>query len=342
MPVYKIFLPWLLEGSRIDEKRNRGRLLASSCLCKMFCRRDIVYTANLSLLAYFYRMVQQSLSTNHSSVKWNIIRNSSEIFTLGLPCVNILIPHFLRELTALFTSKNAPPENVLLRSVSILASLICFPNHMRDVTIPYEGQQVTSDALRNQLSSILIDAFYSDVVAMPAVKTQLVYALLLVILDDLYSSNPRASIVQQCITALMETSQDTSDRVARASLDALDTLASAFPQLMAMGTEVVCPMVILLSNNIVNLIKDARSGNLREEIVVAHLYCLLNWVLIAGTNLLLDSQTVLDKVCIEYLDQFIYEFFPSLTLYDTTCYHHYNDNTTQRLGLFGCRICTLG
>jgi hypothetical protein len=295
MPVYEIFLSWLLEGARVDEKRNRGRLLACTTLCKMFCRRDIVYSTNLSLLAHFYRMVQQSLSSTHSSVKWNIIRNTHEIFILGLPGVSVLIPHYLRELQALFSSKTAPPENVQLRSVSLMTSLICYADHMRDISIAYDGQEMTSETIRNQLATLLVDAFYSDVVISSAVKAHLVYALLLVILDDLHTK-PRSNIVQQCITALMETSQDPSDRVAKASLDALDTLASSFQELMAMGTEVVCPLVVLLSNNVVNLIKDGRSGTPREEIVVAHLYCLLNWVLICNTYLL-DNPAVIEKVC---------------------------------------------
>lgn len=57
IPLYQIFLPWLLEGCAVDDKRSKGKILAYTILCKMFCRQH-PFKMDVKFLSHFYRVIQ--------------------------------------------------------------------------------------------------------------------------------------------------------------------------------------------------------------------------------------------------------------------------------------------
>jgi hypothetical protein len=56
---------------------------------------------------------------------------------LNLPGASVLIPDFLREIDRLFNSalQNTPPE-IEKSALTIVNSLICYPNHFASLDIP--------------------------------------------------------------------------------------------------------------------------------------------------------------------------------------------------------------
>jgi hypothetical protein len=120
IPLYQIFLPWLLEGCAVDDKRSKGKIIACvhlcffllllllliphisyTILCKMFCRQH-PFKLDVKFLSHFYRVIQLALSVGNPNLIWVIMQHAHMLFHLPLPGVSVLIPDFLREIDQMF------------------------------------------------------------------------------------------------------------------------------------------------------------------------------------------------------------------------------------------------
>ena len=275
IPVCKIFLPWLLEACSVEEKRNRGRLIAYSALCKLFCRLQIPSSVDLKLLVHFYRVIRQGLHSGHSSVVWTIFRHATLIFSLGLPGVNILIPSFITQLSHLFRpdNKSTVPTDVQHKALQILSSLICVPNHFPSLefneTLGNEGI-TNSDQLRAKISSILLGTLSNPKIN-PTNRISVIYSIGILICDDIVNV-PRKETIRECVKGLLNSCTHDDDSVALAALECITSLRNYYKYIEKL---VLFEIIILsLCDNIRTLLSSKRE---RVEVTSEHYYCLLAW-----------------------------------------------------------------
>ena len=291
--IYHIFLPWLLEACSVEEKRNRGRLVAYSTLCKIFCRPQAA-TLPTEILCHFYRTLKQGLNSNHSSIIWTIIRYASSIFTLCLPGVNILIPDFLREISKLFIAKSKTiiPPDVQMKALMLAASLICFPDHFTGVSYSYkedeEEKELTMDILKDKISTIFLMALQYDKLS-PNNLAYLQYALSVLIMNDLFNT-PRKTTIRECVKGILFTCTNSDKKVALSAIESLSTLKECYSQLIAIDISLISVLVYTMAENINNLIRqckhDIEKIPDKEDVVVNHFYCLLDWLLVSDLKII--------------------------------------------------------
>ena len=291
--IYHIFLPWLLEACNVEEKRNRGRLVAYSTLCKLFCRPTTIQLP-VEILVHFYRILKQGLTSNHSSIIWTIFRYASTVFTLSLPGVNILIPDFLRETSKLFFSKSKTtiPPDVQLKALNILTSLISFPDHFKGVTYKYkeddELKELTMEIFQEKLSATFINALQYDKLT-PSNLSYLQYSLTVLVINDLLNT-PRKNTINDAIKGILYCCTHAEKKVAFSAIQSMSSLKECYSQLVALDAALFSVVMYTLAENINNLIKQCKLDVAilpdKEGIIVNHFYCLLDWLLVCDIKII--------------------------------------------------------
>jgi hypothetical protein len=187
---------------------------------------------------------------------------------------------------------------VQLKALTIMASLICFPNHFNGLPLVggSEGDEImTTDALREEISQLFLDTLALETLS-TSNRSMILYSLVVLIMDEWHGPNPRKAVVRDCVKGLLAACQDPSDEVAKAALDALSSLAVCFDDLRKIDNSLIALLIYTLSENIINHIKRGKSGvDLQEEVIAGHYYCLLDWVLIGNVQVLAFT-CLLDKV----------------------------------------------
>ena len=292
IPVCQIFLPWLIEACSVEEKRNRGRLVAYSTLCKLFCRLQTAPSVEVELLVHFYRVIRQGLHSGHSSVIWTIFRHATSIFGLGLPGVNVLIPAFVTQISHLFRADNKSniPGDVQYKALQILSSLICVPNHFPGLefqeSINSDGI-ANSEQLRTKISSILLGTLNNSKLN-PNNRICVIYSIGILVCDDL-ANIPRKDIVRDCIKGLLDSCIHENDAVAQSALETISGFSQYHTEIKKLSlVEIV---ILSLCDNIRTLISDKKE---RVDVIIDHYHCLLYWIYqVVGTGI---PENLLEKI----------------------------------------------
>ena len=298
-----IFGHWLFESCYLPDSYINGKALAIGALCKLIVRH-YGDSLPLELLSHFYSIVALCLKNHPNSiVSHSIIQNSSNIFNLALPGVNILIPYFIQEIKhqSIKSQPNLPKE-VRLKNIIITCSLICYPNHLESLSCSNDFNQNNNNSessnnnydlcnqLRKDITSILIGFTESD--SDPEHKVMCIWGLCTLICEDLLHA-PNISNVKDITKVIYPfCTSNESSLVSRAALDCFSTLTLFFNKLMEVDESTIHFVVKFLCSAIVkNLLEQStiKSYVLNENFVADLFYCLLDWIMASKTYLFNDS-----------------------------------------------------
>lgn len=114
LPVVGIFAPVLLESTAhlANTQILKGIQLAYTILGTLFCRQT-THPFEVNTISHYYRSLLAGLRSGNDSLISTIMNSNSNIFSLDLPGVNILIPDFLTEIDRIINGsmvKNLPAE----------------------------------------------------------------------------------------------------------------------------------------------------------------------------------------------------------------------------------------
>lgn len=294
IPIYTIFLPSLIESCSVEEKRNRGRLTAYVVLCKLLCRRSIPSMIHINILVHFYKVLRQGLNSGHSSVIWCILRNASNIFTLNLPGVNVLIPLFIREISLILKpSKTQIPDSVYSKSLQIVASILCIPNHIPGLEFKETlgSPVITMTHLREKIYSVLFQALELDNLTPPN-RVYTLNCLTIFIIDNIQINNISPENIE--ILKILSFCYNDSDIVSWGALECIQTLSNYID--IYLKTGVSGDIIISLCKNIKQLMEES---TVRVDLIVQHYHTILVWVLAMGEKITIP---IIDEVftAIEY------------------------------------------
>eukprot|EP01117_Protostelium_nocturnum_P016875 TRINITY_DN6763_c1_g3_i2.p1 TRINITY_DN6763_c1_g3~~TRINITY_DN6763_c1_g3_i2.p1 ORF type:complete len:1437 (+),score=495.99 TRINITY_DN6763_c1_g3_i2:71-4312(+) len=309
LPLFSIFLPWLIEGCVYNERLVKGLLLAYRTLCTMFIRNHRLFSSMKNghhYISHFYRIVQTGLNNVKSEVIWEIIEYSTKLFLCNLQGVAVLIPDYLREIEVLCGPMTTTSSIVKQNGLRIVNSLICYPNHYSLIEFPviatpkpYETNKivsVTTDEVKEKMCKILINILnnsneYADVLMIALCGASVL------LFEEMNNPNPRPQFILKFIKSMIEQTEHPNPHVSRIASESLGSISFLLPQLNAIDKNFISTAVLSITERIVNTVKRPS----QEHQVIQLLYCLRDFLL-GGTNDILSHSNVAEKVftCIEY------------------------------------------
>uniref|UniRef100_A0A8D1KHG3 Rap-GAP domain-containing protein n=1 Tax=Sus scrofa TaxID=9823 RepID=A0A8D1KHG3_PIG len=159
IPPLRMFASWLFKATTLPNEYKEGKLQAYKLICAMMTRRQDVLP-NSDFLVHFYLVMHLGLTSEDQDILNTIVRHCPpRFFSLGLPGFSMLMGDFITAAARVLSADMlAAPRS---EALTILGSLVCFPNTYREVpllqSLPDVTEVVTgTDDVKHYLISILL------------------------------------------------------------------------------------------------------------------------------------------------------------------------------------------
>uniref|UniRef100_A0A673TQA4 Ral GTPase activating protein catalytic alpha subunit 2 n=1 Tax=Suricata suricatta TaxID=37032 RepID=A0A673TQA4_SURSU len=159
IPPLRMFASWLFKATTLPNEYKEGKLQAYRLICAMMTRRQDVLP-NRDFLVHFYLVMHLGLTSEDQDILNTIIRHCPpRVFSLGLPGFSMLVGDFITAAArVLSTDTPAAPHS---EALTILGSLVCFPNTYREIpllqSVPEVSEVITgSEDVKHYLINILL------------------------------------------------------------------------------------------------------------------------------------------------------------------------------------------
>uniref|UniRef100_A0A8C0P584 Ral GTPase activating protein catalytic subunit alpha 2 n=1 Tax=Canis lupus familiaris TaxID=9615 RepID=A0A8C0P584_CANLF len=159
IPPLRMFASWLFKATTLPNEYKEGKLQAYRLICAMMTRRQDVLP-NSDFLVHFYLVMHLGLTSEDQDILNTIIRHCPpRFFSLGLPGFSMLVGDFITAAArVLSTDTPATPHS---EALTILGSLVCFPNTYRDIpllqSVPEVKEVITgTEDVKHYLINILL------------------------------------------------------------------------------------------------------------------------------------------------------------------------------------------
>lgn len=109
-------------------------------VCQLFCNNQSEVPLALGYLAHIVKIITSALNSKLQSTISIVIQYTKPIFTLDYRGLLILIPIYLEQISNILDSDSTYSLKAKSAAVSILASMICIPDHYDKYEIPLIGK----------------------------------------------------------------------------------------------------------------------------------------------------------------------------------------------------------
>ncbi|XP_059978375.1 ral GTPase-activating protein subunit alpha-2 isoform X2 [Lagenorhynchus albirostris] len=159
IPPLRMFASWLFKATTLPDAYKEGKLQAYKLICAMMTRRQDVLP-NSDFLVHFYLVMHLGLTSEDQDILNTIVRHCPpRFFSLGLPGFSMLVGDFITAAVRVLSADTlAAPR---LEALTILGSLVCFPNTYREIPLWQPVPEVTevtrgTEDVKHYLISILL------------------------------------------------------------------------------------------------------------------------------------------------------------------------------------------
>ncbi|XP_071509719.1 ral GTPase-activating protein subunit alpha-1-like [Diadema antillarum] len=133
IPPLLLFSPWLFRATYLPVGYQHGRLSAYKQLCAMTVRRQD-HSLPKDHLVHFYRILHYGLIGTDQDVINTIVQYSApDFFACDLPGATLLILDFIQAANMIASTNDLEAPRV--EALSLLGSLVCFPNMFCNLTV---------------------------------------------------------------------------------------------------------------------------------------------------------------------------------------------------------------
>uniref|UniRef100_A0A8D1FFP3 Rap-GAP domain-containing protein n=1 Tax=Sus scrofa TaxID=9823 RepID=A0A8D1FFP3_PIG len=141
IPPLRMFASWLFKATTLPNEYKEGKLQAYKLICAMMTRRQDVLP-NSDFLVHFYLVMHLGLTSEDQDILNTIVRHCPpRFFSLGLPGFSMLMGDFITAAARVLSADMlAAPRS---EALTILGSLVCFPNTYREVPLLQSLPDVT-------------------------------------------------------------------------------------------------------------------------------------------------------------------------------------------------------
>ncbi|ORX82164.1 hypothetical protein K493DRAFT_92663 [Basidiobolus meristosporus CBS 931.73] len=308
------FAPWLFEASEMSSVYREGYLVAFGCICRMLCRLHHTEIEE-AYYSQFYRILLRGLSIKDNELHHILFVNCRKLFGLSLPGCPAVIPSFLTVIKSTLHSSarymsHYVNELMCQNAVTILLSMLCFPNHFPTLRIPNLLSSINfptgresieylhADKLKNELEQVLFSCIAETrKLNRLTTKTGQTHSMLIngacvMAFDELISTpNPSISLIQTCIRTILDHMYCRVFTVAISAVECLYTFSGYTDRLRALDQGLVYDIIGNLIEAINSHIRMVDTETISETgFVVAKLfYCLLEWIMCSPSEIMSHS-----------------------------------------------------
>ena len=303
------FGPWLFAACALPDKFVAGKADAFAGLCRLILRHSPAGLPQ-KLLSHFYSVLHLGLTqpSSNSLVQHSIIIHSSNIFNLGLPGVNVLIPYFLMEIRKILENAGSSflhKKKCLL----ILSSLLCQcrPFSEIPITTDLDNKQRTEFTKERIITmseiSLELIALFRLVLQSASPHSELLvhslWSLSVTIVDELSSpSTAKSALVADLITQIQSHASSPNPEVARAAIDSLSSVANNVGGLLChYDMTLVQQLIRDLAVEVKSRFESKPKSPAQEATIASYFYCILDWVTACPKELILHNPVILQAVC---------------------------------------------
>uniref|UniRef100_A0A8C0P7G2 Ral GTPase activating protein catalytic subunit alpha 2 n=1 Tax=Canis lupus familiaris TaxID=9615 RepID=A0A8C0P7G2_CANLF len=289
IPPLRMFASWLFKATTLPNEYKEGKLQAYRLICAMMTRRQDVLP-NSDFLVHFYLVMHLGLTSEDQDILNTIIRHCPpRFFSLGLPGFSMLVGDFITAAArVLSTDTPATPHS---EALTILGSLVCFPNTYRDIpllqSVPEVKEVITgTEDVKHYLINILLKNATEE--PNECARCIAICSLGVWICEELAqcTSHPQ---LKEAINVIGVTLKFSNKIVAQVACDVLQLLVSYWEKLLMFETSLPRKIAEILVATIAFLLPSAEYSSVEtdKKFIVSLLLCLLDWCMALPVNTLL-------------------------------------------------------
>ncbi|XP_033639628.1 ral GTPase-activating protein subunit alpha-2-like isoform X1 [Asterias rubens] len=289
IPPLRILSPWLFKAVYLSERYQQGKLSALKLLCTMTTRkRDHPFPKEH--LTHFYRVLHYGLVGTDQDVINTIIQYSApDFFSCGLPGSTLLILDFIQAANMIAYHHNL--EAPRIEALSLLGSLVCFPNLFCNITVLQPSPKDISTMQCKDVKDHLIKALLKCSRKEPMSEARCIALCSLGIF--LYEEVSHATFhprTRDAISVLLASLKFNNRTVAQVACDMLLLLADHAEMLRGSNPEAPKKIIEVIAMTISSLLSSAECTDNEEnkKLVVSMLFCLLEWCMAVPLSALLE------------------------------------------------------
>ncbi|XP_023575882.1 ral GTPase-activating protein subunit alpha-2 isoform X2 [Octodon degus] len=298
IPPLRMFASWLFKATTLPNEYKEGKLQAYRLICAMMTRRQDVLP-NSDFLVHFYLTMHLGLTSEDQDILNIIIRHCPpRFFSLGLPGFSMLVGDFITAAArVLSTDMLAAPRS---EALTILGSLVCFPNIYREIPLLQSVPEVTEVVTGTEdVKHYLINILLKNATEEPneCARCIAICSLGVWICEELAQCTCHPQ-VKEAINVVGVTLKFPNKIVAQVACDILQLLVSYWEKLQMFESALPRKMAEILVATIAFLLPSAEYSSVEadKKFIVSLLLCLLDWCMALPVNTLLHpvSTAVLD------------------------------------------------
>uniref|UniRef100_A0A452SIK5 Ral GTPase activating protein catalytic subunit alpha 2 n=1 Tax=Ursus americanus TaxID=9643 RepID=A0A452SIK5_URSAM len=289
IPPLRMFASWLFKATTLPNEYKEGKLQAYRLICAMMTRRQDVLP-NSDFLVHFYLVMHLGLTSEDQDILNTIIRHCPpRFFSLGLPGFSMLVGDFITAAArVLSTDTPATPHS---EALTILGSLVCFPNTYREIpllqSVPEVKEVITgSEDVKHYLINILLKNATEE--PNECARCIAICSLGVWICEELAqcTSHPQ---LKEAINVIGVTLKFSNKIVAQVACDVLQLLVSYWEKLQMFETSLPRKIAEILVATIAFLLPSAEYSSVEadKKFIVSLLLCLLDWCMALPVSTLL-------------------------------------------------------
>ncbi|XP_029849633.3 ral GTPase-activating protein subunit alpha-1 [Ixodes scapularis] len=280
IPPLLLIAPWLFEAQGLPEGYERGKLLALRLLCWLTVRRHDV-PLSFDLLARFYNVLHTGLLGEDQKVINAIVKYcGTKFFASKLPGHTVLLLNFVHGAGSVVSS-NVVKGMPRVEAVTLLGSLVCFPNIYRELQVLQcqvsEPPALTSlTDVKERILGLLLKAGRSDPDGLA--RCNALCALAIFAYEELshQTNHPRT---REAIGVLLISIRHYNPVIAQVAGDNLRLLCDHAAYLTEHMAQVPGIVIEVIAATLHSLLPTS-SADVREEskkLVLSLLFCLADW-----------------------------------------------------------------
>ncbi|KAM9683037.1 ral GTPase-activating protein subunit alpha-2 isoform 1-T1 [Dama dama] len=299
IPPLRMFASWLFKATMLPDDYKEGKLQAYKLICSMMTRRQDVLP-NSDFLVHFYLVMHLGLTSEDQDILNTIIRHCPpRFFSLGLPGFSMLVGDFITAAGRVLSADTlAAPRS---EALTILGSLVCFPNTYREIPLRQPVPEVAEVAMgAEDVKHYLISILLKNATEEPSecARCIAICSLGIWICEELAQGTSHPQL-QEAVNVIGVTLKFPNKIVAQVACDVLQLLVSYWEKLQMFETSLPRKIAEILVATIAFLLPSAEYSSVEtdKKFLVSLLLCLLDWcmVLPAGTLLHPVSTAALDE-----------------------------------------------
>ncbi|KAL8608299.1 hypothetical protein ACOMHN_042166 [Nucella lapillus] len=299
IPPSHIFASWFFECLQLSNKFKKGKLLAYQLICQMMLRPHQVPPSR-ALLARFYNVLHAGLISSDQDVPNVLVSNCGpRFFSFPLPGSIMLILDFIHAAGTIISAVDykEPPR---AEAVSILGTLLSFPNHYMEVPVLQSSLLTTALVEADELKDHIIDLLLKAGKREPAGLARCIAVSSIgIFLYGELTHNSQHPKMKEAINVLLGALMCVNKKVAKVASDMLMMLCDHIDRLLDYHPHMPKKIAEAIATTISSLIQSHESSKSDEEkrLIVLMMFCMVEWCLRMPLPLLMETSDT-EKSCL--------------------------------------------